>query len=424
MKIMKSKPGIRLLALVLAAVLTGNLLCALAPHPVHAATSSELEEEIAQLQEDYDQMEQEKKDLQLLIGDNREEMEALVAQKAALEQEIVLLHRQLKNIQSQILAYNLLIADKQEELDAAAARLESLMEQNQQRIRAMEMYGEMSYLSVLSQAGSFGEFLDRLSMVAEIARADQRRLEQLRDAADAVERSRAALAEEKAALKQVQSLLQDAQQTLEEKKAAADALLQKLYAKGQEYEDYLALKEDESAELSQLLAQKGQELSDAKHEEYLQWLATSVPPTTTEGENDPPSHVVDGVTWVMPINYVRFSSAYGWRIHPLEGIRKFHHGVDLAAPEGTPIYATRSGVVTAAGYGSANGNYVTINHGDGFTTMYLHMTHYIVSEGDIVSAGQKIGECGNTGASKGNHLHFGIYYNGQSVNPANYINFY
>ena len=112
------------------------------------------------------------------------------------------------------------------------------------------------------------------------------------------------------------------------------------------------------------------------------------------------------------------------RDHPIEGIRKFHHGVDLAAPEGTPIYATRSGTVTAASYGSANGYYVTINHGDGFSTMYLHMTHYTVRAGQRVEAGQKIGECGNTGASKGNHLHFAIYYNGNSVNPAEYIDFY
>ena len=82
------------------------------------------------------------------------------------------------------------------------------------------------------------------------------------------------------------------------------------------------------------------------------------------------------------------------------------------------------GTVTTTSYNNSAGYYVTINHGDGFSTSYLHMTHYIVSEGQRVSAGQVIGYVGSTGVSTGPHLHFTIYYNGATVNPANYINFY
>ena len=82
----------------------------------------------------------------------------------------------------------------------------------------------------------------------------------------------------------------------------------------------------------------------------------------------------------------------------------------------------KHGVVTLATYDWSAGYYVTIDHMDGFETKYLHMTHYIVSKGDYVSAGQVIGYVGSTGTSTGAHLHFGVYYNGKSVNPANYIN--
>ena len=99
-----------------------------------------------------------------------------------------------------------------------------------------------------------------------------------------------------------------------------------------------------------------------------------------------------------------------------------HYGVDLSAPQGTPIYATRGGRVTYATYDSSSGYYVSINHLDGFVTKYLHMTHYVVSPGQYVAAGQIIGYCGSTGASTGPHLHFSVYKDGVAVNPALYIN--
>ncbi len=77
--------------------------------------------------------------------------------------------------------------------------------------------------------------------------------------------------------------------------------------------------------------------------------------------------------------------------------------------------------MTYASYDSSSGYYVSINHLDGFTSKYLHMTHYIVSAGQYVAPGQIIGYVGSTGASTGPHLHFGIYYNGTAVNPAKYI---
>ena len=143
-----------------------------------------------------------------------------------------------------------------------------------------------------------------------------------------------------------------------------------------------------------------------------------------QANKKPPSSVTNGITWVMPCNYVYLSSPYGWRIHPVYGTSKFHSGVDLAAPGGNPIFASRSGTVTIATYSDSAGYYVTVNHGDGFSTSYLHMTHYIVSPGQYVAAGQVLGYVGSTGVSTGNHLHFSIYYNGNTQNPADYINFY
>ena len=124
---------------------------------------------------------------------------------------------------------------------------------------------------------------------------------------------------------------------------------------------------------------------------------------------------------MVPCSYVKLTSPFGDRDAPTAGASSNHQGVDLAGPEGTTIVASRAGTVTSAKYSNAGGYMVTIDHGDGFKSVYMHMTHFTVSAGHSVSHGQKIGEMGSTGISTGNHLHFAIIYNGEYVNPAYYV---
>ena len=136
------------------------------------------------------------------------------------------------------------------------------------------------------------------------------------------------------------------------------------------------------------------------------------------------SNVTVGSSWLVPCSYRMVSSPFGFRESPTTGASKYHQGVDLAAPAGTPIIASRGGTVTVAGYSNSAGYYVTINHGDGFSSIYMHMTNYVVSSGQKVNQGQTIGYVGSTGISTGNHLHFGIAQNGAYVNPCNYVGLY
>lgn len=423
------KKLVAILAGIMALMMLLTLLAGLIPR-AGATSSSEIKDQIEELKDQQKELKEQMKDLENKIDDNMGEMERIAAEKDIIDQEIFLLHEQVNNINEQIRVYGLLIADKQEELDAARARLQELTEINKERIKAMEENGKLSYWSVLFEANSFGDFLDRLNMVEEIHESDKRRLQALSDAANEVAAAQQELEQEKAALEITRDELAAAQLTLEEKRQEADQLLVQLNAKGQEYEAMMDRAEADAEELLADIAKKEKEYTEAKRQEYLQWLSTSVPETTkpkpsySGGNSVPDSNVVAGIRWVIPINYRRLSSPYGWRIHPVYGDRRFHSGVDLAAAQGTPIYATRSGTVTTATYNSSAGYYVTINHGDGFSSSYLHMTHYTVKVGQSVSAGQVIGYCGSTGTSTGPHLHFTLYYNGSTVNPANYINFY
>jgi murein DD-endopeptidase MepM/ murein hydrolase activator NlpD len=103
-------------------------------------------------------------------------------------------------------------------------------------------------------------------------------------------------------------------------------------------------------------------------------------------------------------------------------VEKFHNGVDMAAPAGSPILAAYDGVVAAAAYSSSMGNYIYLNHGDGLVTIYMHASALYVSAGQTVSKGDKIAAVGTTGNSTGNHLHFGVRLNGSYVSPWNYLN--
>ena len=122
---------------------------------------------------------------------------------------------------------------------------------------------------------------------------------------------------------------------------------------------------------------------------------------------------------VEPIANGRVSSSYGYRV--MGGRTEYHPGIDLAAPTGTPIYATADGVVTKAGWGRGYGNYVEIDHGNGYVTRYGHASRLLVSVGESVKVNQEIAAVGCTGRCTGPHVHYEVLKNGQRENPATYL---
>lgn len=390
------------------------------PAPAQAATSSEIAEQIDELKEKELALIQQMKDLENKLSENATAMEEAVAKKDVLDQQITLLYSQVVNINEQISAYRVLIADKQEDLDAAIANQEALQEKHKQRIRTMEERGSISYWSIVFRANSLSDLLDRLNMVREIAAADKRHLEDLRQATAAVRVVKQELENQQAALEQTKKKLDETMLELEQKRQEADALLQELVQREEEYEKLLAESERLQDELMEELAKKKSEYDAAAYQE---WLATSVP-AETAGPDDPPAPpppTTEG--WICPLHSYTLTSPFGMRFHPILQIWRMHNGIDMAAPANTPIYATRGGMVTIASYQeNGAGYYVQIDHGDEYRSIYMHMTRYIVESGQYVAPGQVIGYVGSTGLSEGNHLHFGISYAGVYVNPIQFIN--
>ncbi len=415
------KKLVTVLAGVMAAIMLLSLLLSLFAGSVSALSSSEIQNQIDQLKDSQAAINAQLKDLENNLAANTNQLQDMVARKDGIDQQVTLLHAQIQIVSEQMSAFNLMIADKQEELDLAEEKLNKLSQQYKDRIRAMEEQGDLNYWSVIFKASSFADLLDRLNMVVEIANSDRKRLENLKAAAEEVEQAREKLKVEKLQLEQTKQELEKNQQDLALKRAESDALLENMIAKGEEYEKLIYESEKQQYDLMQEIAKKNEEYDDAK---YKEWLATSTPPTTTAPAPTSAPRP-DGIVWYHPLGHrwYRVTDRFGMRLHPILNIYAPHDGIDLAAAAMTPILATRSGVVTIADYDKSAGNYVSINHGDGYSSIYMHQTYYIVKVGQFVSAGEVIGYVGTTGGSTGNHLHFGIAFNGKWEDPEWHIDF-
>ena len=125
------------------------------------------------------------------------------------------------------------------------------------------------------------------------------------------------------------------------------------------------------------------------------------------------------ITWPIEGHH-QISSGFGYRVHPVLAVRRFHNGVDMNVPIGTPVLAAQLGRVSMVGSSRTSGKYIVIDHGHGVTTSYLHLDAQDVKRGAEVQAGDVIGKSGNTGMSTGPHLHFVVRVGGRSLDPARF----
>ena len=129
---------------------------------------------------------------------------------------------------------------------------------------------------------------------------------------------------------------------------------------------------------------------------------------------------------IKPIRRDKYSrkienlSGFGYRVHPVHGIKKMHYGIDFNCAKGTAIQATGKGKVVLAGKNAGFGNCVIIDHGYGYKSLYGHMSEILVKKGQEIDRGTLVGKVGSTGVSTGDHLHYEIHKNGERVNPIQY----
>lgn len=323
------------------------------------------------------------------------------------QKELAYLEKSYQKVNGQLNQVEKKVTQTKRELNFLESNLASLEENLQQRhellnkrLVAVYKYGPMTYLHILLSSDSFGDLVSNFGSVAYFVRADLGLIDEVQAAKVEVSQQQKQVEQRKvrveAELKQIE-VLQD-KVSREQSKVSEKVVLTK-------------------TELSKIQVDRAK-LERALGE--LEQTSRQIEAQIRRSQQGSQGKVLGTGQLIWPVRG-RISSDFGWRYHPVLKRKKYHNGLDLAVPSGTPIKAADSGVVLVSGWRGGYGNFVAIDHGKGISTCYGHNSRLLVQNGQRVEKGQLVAISGNTGLSTGPHLHFEVRVNGNPVNPLGYL---
>lgn len=267
------------------------------------------------------------------------------------------------------------------------------------KVRICQIYKTQrkGFLELLLTSSDVNTFFDRLHFESIIMKEDYKRMREARQKAEEIAQLERAIAQEQASLDKSRRILLDQQKAIKKDIATNTKMINKLRTNRAYYERSENELARQSASLEAMLANRSPSMS---------------------------SDIKVTTGFIRPLGG-QITSPFGYRMHPIFKTRKFHSGIDIAAPMNTPIKASNTGKVIMAGWYGGYGKVVIIDHGiirgQSITTLYGHLNSISVSQGQQVKQGQIIGRVGTTGYSTGPHCHFEVRVKGQPRNPLNYI---
>ena len=410
---MKGKTCVkRVIAVLMMIALTAELPTA--PMPLFVRAETLTNDLIKQSEKEKEGAEKSRAQLKKGLTDVKQLIADLESAKGELETYIVKLDGDLTIIEENIDMLSDELDRKQKEIDETKLELEDAIWQSQQqyglmkkRIQFVYEKGQTSNIEMVLNATSFADFLNRAEYVSKLSDYDQKMLDSYVETTQKITDIKTELEREEAELEKDKS-------DLESEQAALEELISQKEIQIKTYQTDINNKEE---------AVKEYEAEIAAQNEIIKTLENRIAEERKrlEAENKK-LRSYDGGMFTFPCpSYTRISDDFGMRMHPTLHVEKFHNGIDLAAPSGSPILAAYDGDVVGAGYSSSMGNYVMIDHGDSLITIYMHASKLYVSTGQTVSKGQKIAAVGSTGRSTGPHLHFGVRQNGDYVSPWKFL---
>lgn len=378
--------------------------------PVQAAAKKgdidAAKDQISSLEEEKKKTEETIKNLEDIKADTENYVKKLDASLAELDKELTALSGQ--------------ITDKETDIETAKAQLEKAKDAERKQYESMKlrikyMYekGDTSYLDLLMESGSLSEMLSRAEYIQKIASYDRKMLTEYGEIRDGIAK------DEERLEKEHRELLSLKEQT-EAKQSSAEQLMGEKSRELEKYQNQISANESQLASYeADIQAQetkiKAIEAELKRQEEEAKKQAEA------QGQTYKPVSI-GNISFIWPCpSSSRITSGFGDRSSPTEGASTNHKGIDIGAAAGSDIVAASGGTVTISTYSYSAGNYIMINHGGGVSTVYMHCSKLLVSEGDTVKQGQVIAKVGSTGYSTGPHLHFGVRLNGSYVNPSNYV---
>lgn len=397
-----------------------------------------------------------KTELESQIEDKEQQVSSLQQQKDNVLSAIKKLDEKYAKAQENLDTLTGQIEDKNAEIEKNSAELEKAKEKEaiqyedmKKRIQYLYEAGNISMISVILGADDFAEALSRTENFRQLTSYDRKQLEEYKKTCKKIENLEKDLKKEKADLEgykksaeeekgNIETSISKKQEEITKFEAGIDATVMEQ----SDLEGELAIQNEILKQLKQEVQSAGgkensssnestnsdtnkqeQPQTETKPETKPESKPDTKPETTPEEKPDNSQSDNSGspqFTWPCPSSH-NVTSPFGDRNSPTAGASSNHKGIDIGASSGSPIVAAAAGTVTVSTYSESAGNYVTIDHGNGFHTVYMHASARYVKVGQKVSAGQQIAAVGSTGYSTGPHLHFGVMKNGVYVNPMNYL---
>lgn len=414
-----------------AVVTTGALLMSFTSifaAPVFSVHAEETKEDVEQQKEEAQQAQEE-------ANANAEKYQKKVDKLTAAVNE---LDKQATDISTQIVEKKQQAEDLQNEIDETQTKLAEaqVSEDNQyeamkKRIQYLYEEGDVAYIDALMSSASFEDSLNKSEYVDQLSTYDQKQLNKL-------VKTKNDIAEYQQTLKDDLADVEKVKADLETKQADLDDVISQKNAEINKYSDDVEMQKALAAEyakqeselddkLAELARQEQQRLEEERKQREAEQQQqdnnggsdNSGSDRDNSGSNNGGSTTGSG-QFIWPVSGP-ITDYFGPRESPTAGASSNHMGIDIGCSYGVPIAAADAGVVTVAEWGESGGNYVMIDHGNGFVTMYLHNSSLAVSVGDVVSQGQTIAYAGSTGYSTGTHCHFSVFLNGSYVNPLDYL---
>lgn len=410
-----------------------------------AATKQELQDKIDELDDEIDANRKKLNSLKNDQAKKKEYLETLEKQIETVEEKATKIQTQIQTIDNEIEVLNTEIkqisreiTQTEKEIVETENNITSSSDLLAAKLRSAYMNGNESTLKILMGADSIASFLTRLEMMKRTSENDKRVIDDFKQQVIDLKKAKVKLEDDKKKVDAKKAEKVDKKSDLLTKKAEYQKTVNSLEGQYVEIEEYIADLDKSSAAYQQYIKELQQEKAqaDAEIDRILsEYYATSQSTTLPAANNDPSAPgsqggtagpgYVSGESWLWPLGsqscYI--SSPYGYRSASISGW-SYHGGVDISGGGfyGKAIYATRSGkVITAITSDRGYGIYVMIDHGDGYSSLYAHMSTRYVSTGDTVQKGQMIGRAGSTGNSTGPHLHFEVRHYGEKKDPMKYV---
>lgn len=405
----------------LACVILSGVLAFSVTQPLKATSIQEEKNKQKELENNIQNTEEILKELESLKNDTNAYIKAMDDKLNEITAYIDSLNEQIENKKLEIEQLCISIENQEQEIN-------SQYEAMKKRIQFMYENGQTEYLELILNSGSISDFLNQAEYMSKITEYDRDMLNKMKETKKQIESTKQAVEEEQANLNALMASAENEKAGIEELVAAKSQLLKETNEKINNTQSEIDQMEGDLEASKEILREleelerkrKEEEERKRKEEEERRKKAEQAGQQYTPPTDNSPKYTGGQFLWPLP-GYSTITSGFYFRTNPVTGQPENHSGIDIAAPNGTPIVAACGGTVAWAYQSRTAGNWIGIDHGNGLYTVYMHMSKFNVSEGAVVNAGDVIGFVGSTGQSTGFHLHFSVRLNGSYVNPNNYL---